>query len=99
MAPFARRRPRLDPRVFDALVAAALLGLLALSFPGDVHLGQRPADGVAWVIAVGLTAPYAVHRQYPMAATAAVLAALVSWSVLHFAPYPGVCLFVLVFGV
>ena len=99
MAPFARRRPRFDPRVFDALVAVALLGLLALSFPGNVHPGQRPASGVAWLIAIGLTAPYAVHRQHPMVATVTALAALLTWSVLHVAPYPGVCLFVLVFGV
>ena len=34
-----------------------------------------------------------------MAATVTALAALLTWSVLHLAPYPGVCLFVLVFGV
>ncbi|HET9630746.1 MAG TPA: histidine kinase [Terrabacter sp.] len=99
MAAFPRRGPRLEPRAFDALVAAGLLGLLVLSFQGKVLPGQRPADLVAWAIALGLTAPYAFHRQHPTAATVVALAALLAWAALHVAPYPAIGLFVLVFGI
>ena len=58
-----RRTPRIDPRVFDALVAVALFVLLALSFGATVRAGQRPVDAWAWVLGVLLTAPYAVHRR------------------------------------
>jgi signal transduction histidine kinase len=91
--------PRLDPRVFDGVVAAVLLALLLLSFPGTVHPGQRPAAGVAWLLAVGLTAPYAVHRRVPWVALAVALATLLAWSAAHFAPYPAVGVFALVFGI
>ncbi|WP_460628213.1 sensor histidine kinase [Intrasporangium mesophilum] len=91
--------PRMDPRVFDAVVAAVLLALLVLSFPGRVMPGQRPADGAAWLLAIGLSAPYAVHRRYPSAALAVALAALVAWSAAHFAPYPALGVFAVLFGI
>ena len=88
----------MDPRVLDAIVAAALFGLLVLSFGATVKAGQQPVDAGAWLLGVGLTAPYAVHRRFPWAALAVTLAALLGFSLLHYAPYPGVSVFALLFG-
>lgn len=94
-----RQTPRIDPRVFDAGVAVVLFVLLALSFGASVRAGQRPVDAWAWVLGVLLTAPYAVHRRAPWVALGVTLAALVAFSLLHYAPYPGLSVFVLIFGI
>ena len=94
-----RQTPRIDPRVFDAGVAVVLFVLLALSFGASVRAGQRPVDAWAWVLGVLLTAPYAVHRRAPWVALGLTLAALVAFSLLHYAPYPGLSVFVLIFGI
>ena len=94
-----RQTPRIDPQVFDAGVAVVLFVLLALSFGASVRAGQRPADAWAWVLGVLLTAPYAVHRRAPWVALGLTLAALVAFSLLHYAPYPGLSVFVLIFGI
>jgi signal transduction histidine kinase len=94
-----RRVPRVDPRVFDAGVAVVLFVLLALSFGASVRAGQRPVDAWAWVLGALLTAPYAVHRRVPWVALAVALAALVAFSLMHYAPYPGLSVFVLLFGI
>jgi signal transduction histidine kinase len=94
-----RRRPRrLDPRVADALVALGLFVLLVLSFGVAVRAGQRPVDAWAWVLGILMTAPYAVHRRAPWLALTVTLLALVAFSLLHYAPYPGVSAFALLFG-
>ncbi|WP_344949811.1 sensor histidine kinase [Terrabacter ginsenosidimutans] len=93
-----RRWPRAGPRLTDAVVAVALLVVLVLSFGASVRAGQRPMDIWAWVLALMLTLPYAVHRRFPWAALAVVLTALLAWSLLHYAAYPGVSVFVLLFG-
>ena len=97
--PIRRWRPRLNPRVTDAIVTAVLLGLMLLSYPGLVHEGQRPADGFAWLLAVGLCAPFAVHRRAPWAALAVTLGGLLIFASLHYAPYPGLAVFAVLFGV
>ncbi len=93
-------RPRrgLDPRLTDAVVAVGLFVVLVLSFGATPGAAQRPADVWAWVLALLLTAPYAVHRRYPWGALAVVLAALLAFSFLHYAAFPGVSVFVLLFG-
>lgn len=96
-SPAPRRLPRLDPRLFDALVAVALLVLLVLSFPGT-GAALRPADGWAGLLALGLSVPYAAHRRLPWVALAVALAALVTWGALHYAPYPALGIFALLFG-
>lgn len=97
--PARRWWSRLDPRVTDAGVAALLLGLTLLSYPGVLHEGQRPADdALAWLLAIGLCAPFAVHRKAPWAALAVTLVVLLVFASLRYAPYPGIPVFVLLFG-
>ncbi len=97
--PARRGLPRIDPRLFDAIVSVALFLLLVLSFGATVHPGQRPVDAWAWVLGVLLTAPYALHRRLPSTSVAMSLTALLAFSLLHYAPYPGVSVFVLLFGI
>ena len=93
------RPPRgIDPRLTDAVVAVALFVVLVLSFGATPGAAQRPADIWAWLLALLLTAPYAVHRRYPWAALAVALTALLAFSLLHYAAFPGVSVFVLLFG-
>lgn len=96
------RRPRIprgiDPRLTDAVVAVALFVVLVLSFGATPGAAQRPADIWAWLLALLLTAPYAVHRRYPWAALAVALTALLAFSLLHYAAFPGVSVFVLLLG-
>ena len=94
-----RRRPRrLDPRVADGLVALGLFVLLVLSFGTDVRAGQRPVEAWAWILGILLTAPYAVHRRAPWVALTVTLGALVAFSLMNYAPYPGLSAFALLFG-
>jgi signal transduction histidine kinase len=92
------RVPRLDPRLFDALVAVGLFVVLVLSFPGPTTTGLRPADAGAWALALGLSMPYAAHRRLPWLALVVALGSLVTWALLHYAPYPGIGALVLLFG-
>jgi len=93
------RPPRgIDPRLTDAVVAVALFVVLVLSFGATPGAAQRPADIWAWLLALLLTAPYAVHRRYPWVALAVALTALLAFSLLHYAAFPGVSVFVLLFG-
>ena len=97
--PARRRVQRADPRVVDAVVALVLFVVLVAGY-GQVPLaGQRPVDATAWLLGVLLAAPYAVHRRMPWVALAVALGALVVFSVLRYAPYPGVPVFVLLFGI
>jgi signal transduction histidine kinase len=91
--------PRVDPRLFDAVVAVALLVLLLASFGNSAGPGQRPVDLAAWLLAAGLTLPFAIHRRAPWAALALTLGSLVAYSLLHYAPYPGISVFVLLFAI
>ena len=97
--PARRRLQRVDPRVIDAGVAVVLLGSIVASFGTVPMAGQRPVDVWAWLLAVLLSAPYAVHRRVPWVALAATLGALVAYSLLHYAPYPGLPVFALLFGI
>ena len=90
--------PEADPRVIDAVAAVVLLGLLLVSFGVPVRAEQRPIDLGAWVLAAGLCLPFAVHRRLPWAALATTLAALLAFALLHYAPYPGISIFALVFA-
>ena len=83
----------------DAVVAAVLLGLLLASYDRPPGGGQRPVDLGAWLLAMGLTLPYAIHRRAPWVALAVTLGSLVAYSALRYAPYPGISVFVLLFGI
>ncbi|WP_185972451.1 sensor histidine kinase [Georgenia yuyongxinii] len=98
----ASRRPRrvVDPRVADGAVALALLSWLLLDQAGRAPVpGQRPGDVLAVVLAALLTVPYVLHRRLPLVTAGTVLAALIAYSLRHYAAYPGLSVFVLVLGV
>lgn len=100
MSTLARRwMPRIDRRLLDAVAAVALLALLLASFGRPPDLGQRPVDLGAWLLAVGLTLPFAIHRRAPWAALTLTLGSLVAFSLLHYAPYPGISVFALLFAI
>jgi signal transduction histidine kinase len=90
---------RVDPRLLDAAVAVALLALLLASFGRPPGPGQRPIDLGAWLLAAGLTLPYAIHRRAPWIALTLTLSSLVAFSLLHYAPYPGISMFALLFAI
>jgi len=94
-----RRMPGVDPRVFDAVVALVLFLALVAGYGQVPVAGQRPVDAGAWLLGVLLAAPYAVHRRMPWVALAVTLGALVAFSMLRYAPYPGLPVFALLFGI
>jgi signal transduction histidine kinase len=90
---------RVDRRLVDTVVAVALLVVLLASFSRPVAPGQRPIDLGAWLLAVGLTLPFAIHRRAPWVALTLTLGSLVAYSLLHYAPYPGISVFALLFAI
>jgi signal transduction histidine kinase len=93
-------RPHLPAPAVDGAVAAVLLALACWEAATHVpEAGQRAADPLTYVLAVALTAPYAVHRRAPVVATALTLSALTVHSALHYAAYPAFSAFALVCGV
>jgi len=81
-------------------MAVALLALLVATIIGaHVEAGQRSADALAFVLAVPLTVPYAVHRRWPMPSVAVVLAAFLVFALLGYAAYPGLSVFVMLYGI
>jgi signal transduction histidine kinase len=89
-----------DRRWVDAAVALLLLAdqvaELALRSPQP---SQHPAGLAAYILAAALVAPFALHRRYPLTAVLASSAVLVLYAAGRYAPYPGLPIFVLVFGV
>jgi signal transduction histidine kinase len=89
-----------DRRWIDAAVALLLLAdqvaELALRSPQP---GQHAAGLAAYALAAALVAPIAVHRRYPLAAAALSGAVLVLYGAGNYPPYPGLPIFVLVFGI
>jgi signal transduction histidine kinase len=84
----------------DAAIAIALFGLMVASIVGKApDAGQRGANAAAFVLAVPLTLPFAVHRRWPIASLLCVLAAFGTYAIASYAVYPGVSLFVMLFGI
>lgn len=80
-------------------MAAVLFASLVGNFGKPPTTGQRSVDVWAWALAALMSAPYAVHRRLPWPALAVGLGSLVAYSLLHYAPYPGLPIFVLLLGV
>ena len=94
------RLTRVDVNKRDAIVAIVLLGLMVASIAGkSPDAGQRGADALAYVLAVPLTLPFAVHRRWPMVSLVCVLAAFGTYAIASYAVYPGVSLFAMLFGI
>ena len=100
---FSRSRWRLtraDVDGRDALVALALLLLMVLSISSkDPDHGQRGADALAYVLAVPLTLPFAVHRRWPMPSLIVTVGAFTAFAIAGYAAYPGISLFAILFGI
>ena len=94
------RLPQVNPVILDWVVAAALFAQMAaaIAHTPPVH-GERPADLGAYLLSVGLTVPFSFHRRFPMAAIATNLSCLLAYGLLQFAAFPGLSLFVLLFGI
>ena len=90
----------LDSRRLDTLVALVLLAVMVLSIAGKApQSGQRGGEVLAYVLSLGLCLPFAVHRRHPMAALAIVSGSLLVFSFFHYAAFPGLSLWVLVFAI
>jgi signal transduction histidine kinase len=90
----------LDRRWLDAAVALLLLAdqvaELAVRVPQP---GQHAAGPAAYGLAAALVAPIVVHRRYPLPAALVSGVALVLYGAGNYPPYPGLPVFVLVFGI
>jgi signal transduction histidine kinase len=92
--------PKVDPRLLDAVVAAAMLAILVTSISAKApEPGQHGGDAPAYLLAVALCVPYVFHRRYPMAVFSVVMASLVVFSLRHYAAFPGLSVFVLLFAI
>jgi signal transduction histidine kinase len=100
---FSLSRPglvRIGVNARDAAVAVALLVIMMFSIAGKVpQAGQRDGDALAYVLAVPLTLPFAVHRRWPKASLIATLVAFGSFAIANYAVYPGVSVFVILYGI
>src|SRR6476661_1883300 len=91
---------RADPRVADATVALLLLAAMIIGFASKAPMqSQHPYDTLAYVMAVGLAAPFATHRRWPMVSLVVCLSCLLVYSAIGYAAFPGINAFVLLFGV
>jgi signal transduction histidine kinase len=89
-----------DPRVADVALALILLGLmvaeLAARAPDGGEAATRP---IAYVWALLITVPIAVHRRWPVAAVLVAAVGIVGYGAGHFAAFPGYAAFALTFVV
>src|SRR3954466_11773239 len=98
-------RPRLtvkwsDINRRDAIVAVVLLALMVLSISSKAPTaGQRDGDACAYLLAIPLTLPFAVHRRWPMASLAVILGAFAGFAIANYAAYPGVSVFAVLYGI
>src|SRR4051794_38866248 len=84
----------------DAIVAAVLLALMVASISSKVPAaGQRDGDALAYMLAIPLTLPFAVHRRWPMASLALTLGAFAGFAIANYAVYPGISVFAILFGI
>ena len=95
-----RRLPVVDPRLADAAVAVVLLVVMVLTVATkSPQPGQRGGDALAYLLCVGLAAPYAFHRRSPMPALAVEMVSLLAFAARHYAAFPGLNVWVLLFGI
>ena len=93
-------RVRLRPAVVDALVGGLLMAMMLLSIATKAAApGQHARAPLAYLLAIGLAAPYAFHRRRPMTALGLELASVFVFALGAHAAYPGVNAFVVLFGI
>jgi signal transduction histidine kinase len=87
-------------QAWDAGLAAVFAVLLVVDLAlRHLEPGQQHSTAVAYLLALALNVPYAFHRKAPMAMLAVVLTALLVYSALQFSSYPGLSIFLLLFGI
>src|SRR6478736_1587983 len=95
-----RAAQRIDPRLGDLAIALLSLAIMISGLAGKVAVdGQRAADIGGYLLALGISLPFAIHRRYPLTAVGVTLVSLLCYAALNYAAYPGLGVFVLVFGV
>jgi signal transduction histidine kinase len=89
------------PWLVDGIVAALLLGLLALQIAGEgpPASGQRPTDPLGVALILVMIGSYLLHRKHPLTAATVALTALLIHSLAREQLYPGINVFVLLFGI
>jgi signal transduction histidine kinase len=81
-----RRPTGLDPRVVDALLAAALAGAGCIVGRQYHPAGWRPFDGWAYLLSILVSGPLAVRRRWPTAVLAVTCVAYVGYLALGYQP-------------
>jgi len=90
----------LDRRGVDAVLAALLLALMVGELAAKPpELGESATTPIAYLWAVLITAPIALHRRFPVAAVVASGAGIVGYAAGHFTAFPGYAAFAFVFVV
>ncbi|MCU1572143.1 MAG: hypothetical protein JWO93_225 [Micrococcaceae bacterium] len=96
------REPRLgvNARLVDVSVVVILWAILVVDISSRVLvIGQQANDAFSYLLLLVMTIPFLVHRRLPVVALTLVLAALLIYAVLHYAAFPGVNAFALLFGI
>jgi signal transduction histidine kinase len=96
------REPRLalNARLVDASVVVILWAILVVDISSRVLVtGQQANDAFSYLLLLVMTIPFLVHRRYPVVALTLVLAAVLIYALLHYAAFPGVNAFALLFGI
>src|SRR3954451_8421449 len=84
----------------DGIVAVVLMALMIGSISSKApDAGQRDGDALAFLLAIPLTLPFAVHRRWPMVCLAVILGAFAGFAIANYAVYPGISVFAIVYGV
>ncbi|HKH56456.1 MAG TPA: histidine kinase [Propionibacteriaceae bacterium] len=86
--------------VLDAVGAGLLWAVMAVELAErPLTPGQSASTVVAYLLAGAICAPFAVHRQFPVAAIIVSDLALAAYAIGQFSAYPGYATFALVFAV
>jgi signal transduction histidine kinase len=90
----------LDRRAIDITVAVLLLALMVAELAArPLESGEAPSRPIAYVWAVLIALPIAVHRRFPVAALLVAGAAIIGYAAGHFVAFPGYAAFALTFVV
>lgn len=88
------------PRVVDATIAGLLLLMMVAGLVSKTPTAAQHAnDAGAYLLAVGMAAPYVFHRRAALISLAFVLGSLLVYSAIGYAAFPGVNAFVLLFAI
>jgi signal transduction histidine kinase len=87
------------PRLIDATVAVCLWLAMWAELTYREQPGTSATNVLAYVLAIGITVPFAWHRDRPMTALAVSTVALLVYAAGQFVAFPGYGAFALVYGI